>query len=116
MAKEFQLPKEFAEKWVKALRSGDYNQALGVLYSPSQCSYCCLGVAASIQGIAKTSLQDNGELADLMGHEEDCILESFSIPQQLIHGDLVKHLIILNDNEFLNFREIANWEQNVEFI
>ncbi len=41
------LPKEFKEKWVAALRSGEFYQIKGALVNED--GYCCLGVACSIQ-------------------------------------------------------------------
>lgn len=61
--KRFKLPKEFAEKWIEALESGDYKQGHSSLASTDVewhdgeplppielCSFCCLGVAAKISG------------------------------------------------------------------
>lgn len=42
------LPQEFKTKWLKALRSGDYQQGSGSLYKHGK--YCCLGVACIISG------------------------------------------------------------------
>lgn len=51
--KYWKLPKEFAEKWVAALRSGEYAQTTGRLADLDDedrepCAYCCLGVATII--------------------------------------------------------------------
>lgn len=46
------LPKVFKKKWLKALRSGEYKQGKGLLYSSKDDSYCCLGVACKVQGIS----------------------------------------------------------------
>ena len=35
------------KKWIEALRSGNYEQAAGALYTKDGC-YCCLGVAAKV--------------------------------------------------------------------
>lgn len=43
------LPVEFKEKWVAALRSGEYKQGTGYLKNGN--CYCCLGVACVISGI-----------------------------------------------------------------
>lgn len=43
------LDPEFKAKWVAALRSGDYKQAQGRLYTGE--GYCCLGVAGHVCGI-----------------------------------------------------------------
>jgi len=63
--KKFKLPKEFAEKWIKALESGEYIQGNGYLASIDEdlensslsvCSHCCLGVAAETVGNTRESL------------------------------------------------------------
>lgn len=38
----FMMPKDMKEKWVAALRSGEYRQAAGALTKDG--GYCCLGV------------------------------------------------------------------------
>lgn len=122
--KKYQLPKEFAEKWVSALRSGEYNQATKLLKSDHQDAYCCLGVCAVINGFTDNKkLESNGGLSEI-GHyvgdyEEDFQYEllDFGIPIQLIKGDLPNDLIHLNDTEGKTFPEIADWiEANVYFI
>jgi hypothetical protein len=42
------LDKDFKEKWVAALRSGEYQQAHGTLFNGT--GYCCLGVACIVLG------------------------------------------------------------------
>lgn len=37
------------KRWVAALRSGKYDQGLGMLYNPNTGDYCCLGVLACVQ-------------------------------------------------------------------
>lgn len=44
MAGKITMPKELLEKWLKALRSGEYKQAKGTLYDPAIKGFCCLGV------------------------------------------------------------------------
>jgi hypothetical protein len=39
----------FLDDWVKALRSGDYQQAVGHLFDDD--AYCCLGVACEVIGL-----------------------------------------------------------------
>lgn len=41
---------ENRRRWADALRSGDYEQTSGCLYSTEEDAYCCLGVAAKIVG------------------------------------------------------------------
>jgi hypothetical protein len=42
---------EFAKEWVKALRSGKYEQTKNVLYNADRNAFCCLGVACDISGL-----------------------------------------------------------------
>ena len=39
---------DFIQKWVDALRSGEFQQAKGVLHDLETNGYCCLGVACSL--------------------------------------------------------------------
>lgn len=61
MKKEYpKLPKAFKNKWIKALRSGDYKQGEDLLKAQQytedgikikgEYKYCCLGVAGDICG------------------------------------------------------------------
>ena len=55
---KLRLPKAFAEKWLEALRSGEYNQGdtylkinkipEGGIKDTEVCFHCCLGVAAEL--------------------------------------------------------------------
>lgn len=38
------MPKKILNKWLKALRSGEYTQAKGTLHDPETGGFCCLGV------------------------------------------------------------------------
>jgi len=115
--KEYQLPKEFATKWVEALRSGKYSQSPYQLHSKS--GYCCLGVACSISGY-----EDLGEAQFISKtgihplREKDIGLLNV-IPVALQGGtsnDLVEFLTDMNDTG-KSFPEIADWiEENVEFV
>lgn len=77
--KYWKLPKDFATRWVEALRSGKYKQGHGTLVevpeeyhnSPDhhltdltveQCKFCCLGVGCYIEG---------GGIDSLYGQELD---------------------------------------------
>jgi hypothetical protein len=47
------MNKELKNKWLTALRSGEYKQAQGTLYDPLNDSYCCLGVLACVSNGGK---------------------------------------------------------------
>jgi len=86
------LPKVFKRKWLKALRSGEYEQGKSVLRN-SKNEYCCLGVAAHICGVISITGKQFIEL-------ESGIIGISKIPELLI-GDLdnaiVRKLSIMND-------------------
>lgn len=48
------MKKEYADKWVAALRSGKYEQGIGILRTPEG-AYCCLGVLCTLDASLKWS-------------------------------------------------------------
>lgn len=109
MEKKYKLPREFGEKWVEALRSGEYQQGSSCL-KDSRNNYCCLGVACVVAGIDPPA--------------KDWILPEFAnkeIPKILIGSGAVSDLVYdcssMNDHENKTFPEIADWIcDNVEFV
>lgn len=101
MEKKYSLPKEFAEKWVAALRSGDYKQADQKYYDRSTDCYCANGVGYKIQGAI---FNENGTI-------------NSSGPRLIqIPMSLWEEVVYLNDTNGRTFSEIADWiEANVEF-
>lgn len=120
MEKKFELPKAFAEKWVKALRSGEYKQGHHVLFRNDfqSCEYCCIGIAGIVAGV-KESRMLNKNLFGTQSHND---VQSFKIPKELRTienaGRYQLPLLIsrMNDNGS-SFIEIADWiEANVKFV
>ena len=116
MEKKYQLPKEFAEKWLTALRSGEYKQGTGQLMSYDN-TYCCLGVACAMFGLGKKEI---GSSRVIGGSSHDA-LNDFpnEIPNLLIgracDNEFVYDCTNKNDCERLQFTEIADWiEANPE--
>lgn len=119
--KQYRLPKEFATKWVAALRSGEYRQGREFLKHLN--NWCCIGVAASICGVVnfscRAALSNTARVLDnsAFGLLDDQLA---LIPKEL-KGDvqinrLVWNLVNLNDGQGASFTEIANWiESNCEF-
>lgn len=119
--KNYQLPKEFAEKWLAALRSGKYKQTNGYLQrgKGTNKTNCCLGVAGIICNIPQYKLIKKETLRDF---------DDYKVPYQLIgtrgENELVKLLTDMNDKVLVakkeyahQFTEIADWiEANVELI
>lgn len=111
--KQYQLSREFAEKWLSALRANTYKQARRKLYDPIEKGFCCLGVACSIVSIPKSFLLKNNTALLSSGQFDRKVL----LPAGLKGDrDLNRALAQMNDNG-KSFSEIADWiEENVEFI
>lgn len=113
--KEYQLEKAFAEKWIKALRSGKFKQGNDYLFEKVTDSYCCLGVACKITmpgaNINHTPFIDAIRVANKLYNK---------IPK-LLRGNAKENKFVaevsgMNDNG-ISFNEIADWiEENVEFV
>lgn len=114
--KKYQLPKEFGEKWITALRNGEYKQGKDRLKDIFG-GYCCLGVACAMQGI--DDFKDNQWIGGRSAWSLT-IPEINSIPELLkgtpAQSDFVGDVSKMNDDG-IPFHEIADWiETNVEFI
>lgn len=102
--KNYTLPKEFTEKWLTALRSGEYKQIQNTLCKDG--GYCCLGIAGLTCG-----LQDS-----LMSKHDDLFYDAIpkdNLPKELFLGmaetgrqDLQSVLAGLNDDD----------KENVELV
>lgn len=110
MGKKYQLPKEFAEKWVKALRSNKYKQHSGELRNNiiKNC-YCAIGIACIANGIEIDSTGfypvKDGKTLDYYGG------------YIYMTESMVKEIVSLNDHQKTPFPQIADWiEANVEFV
>lgn len=130
------MREELKQKWVAALRSGDYKQTTGVLKRPS--GFCCLGVLLDVSEIGyweddtifESSTYLIGEDGDI--EELDADLGSFAtqlglgskigqtaadlIDDHSVGGEstIEEALIVMNDEERWSFESIANWiEANV---
>ena len=98
------LPPEDKEAWVKALRSGDFKQAKGILCDHQRDSYCCLGVKLKLMGYEPGTVGElcypqltNGTWVNVIGVDEPARAE----------------LIRMNDHGS-TFEEIADWiEKNL---
>lgn len=119
--KLYTLPKDFAEEWLTALRSGKYNQAKGILYDKHKNGYCCLGVACAIKYPIHYLKSEEGGYAGIIEKSEYHLQFNLKkIPDQLkggeeIENDFVNQLTDMNDGG-KSFNEIADWiEENVEF-
>jgi len=56
------------EKWIKALRSGEYEQTQGLLHR-GETGFCCLGVLCEISGLGRWGRKDSDAAAYEVGTE-----------------------------------------------
>lgn len=113
MDKKYRLPKEFAEKWLEALRSGEYEQGYGCLFTNNR--FCCLGVGCVILGADKNTMDEKEMTISSDWEIEILKIENF-FPKELQETKLMEDLIRFNDDEGFSFNEIADWiEENCEF-
>lgn len=106
----FTLDPKIKNKWVKALRSGKFKQAIGTLYDSKTNGYCCLGVLCVVAGINKDDLegweypQSAGLSVENDSTTNDC---DFWSVQYGKHKDMIP-LADLNDDRKLSFAKIAD--------
>jgi len=102
---KYTLPKEFAEKWLVALRSGEYKQGEARYYTKSTDSYCAMGVGYKANDI------------EINKYGSGLEVESKRVFQSVGDNAIWFELSRLNDVQHKSFPEISDWiEQNVEFI
>lgn len=97
----FTIRKDIKSKWLKALRSGKYEQGADMLHNPYNNTYCCLGVLCSVAGVVDAKL-------DRLGFPESVDGENFSGNKwQVPCLGRMYSLPSLNDAEGLSFEQIA---------
>lgn len=107
---KIKFPKELREKWLKALRSGKYQQTDGILKSDYDNSYCCLGVCARKLNIPTQELEGVCDFTN-----DDFMKSKYFklIPKALVRGGentkFCEELINMNDTERKSFKEIADY-------
>lgn len=128
--KDVRLPKKFKEKWVAALRSGEFKQVTGALSAQfvddtydknkptetTKIGFCCLGVACKIMH-PKLPLRNKALIS------ESYFESKIKVPK-LLHGSplvseeehynpVVEKLVDMNDKR-VSFKRIANFiEKNL---
>lgn len=94
MSSGFKMDPELKQKWIAALKSGEYKQGKARLHDKNAGTYCCLGVLNEVAAYGYP-----GGNAGL-GYELPARVQS-----QLIH---------MNDSKGYSFEGIANWiEENL---
>lgn len=123
--KNYGLPKEFAEKWLAALRSGNYVQGGASLLSYEELgdfsvdinkkSYCCLGVACALTGVEEKIYGGESFVSKDSNINIMYMLEK-GYPKELIgETDLPYILALLNDGVKITNHLIDNYFSGIIF-
>lgn len=107
------ISKKNAQKWIDALRSGEYKQTQGALQNNA--GYCCMGVACKIFIPKGKQLMDEyGRflLGGVTDSQPNCPKWLYQINDNL-HQKMGHGFIGLNDNLNFTFDEIADCIQAV---
>ena len=103
------LPKEFKEKWLAALRSGEYKQGKTELYNKETDSFCCIGVAGLINGLSLDEMKGKSNPVCDPEYTMACLLPVSAVGQMTDMDILIR----MNDGscnaEQKSFPEIADW-------
>lgn len=116
-----------AKKWIKALRSGKYNQARGLLREVTddgEVTYCCLGVACDLYAKEHRLSWEEKDVRYFEGDTQtkySLLGERFSLPEEVAEwlgmnpgGEFTfkdgrsSDLVTQNDDEKKSFKQIAN--------
>jgi len=76
---EHEIPREDFDRWLQALRSGEYKQTTGLL--EDEAGYCCLGIACKL-------LVANYPQTEKYNYENDSTFEDESYIGTFLRGDL----------------------------
>jgi len=112
---DVRLPKEFKEKWIAALRSGEFKQNTDGYLQDEENRYCCLGVACKI---AHPKLKIEGLCLIDIENFDQAQLKRIKVPS-ILKGDcsesdsVVQKLTTMNDSG-KSFKTIAAYiEKNL---
>jgi hypothetical protein len=107
------MNKTLKDKWVAALRSGQYRQAKEYLHVPNL-GYCCLGVLCDIYD--DTKWIDNAHTEYNFGDRTKRTYPTLDWLYMIGLPDYIAgYLTILNDTENKTFSQIADWiETNIK--
>lgn len=116
--KKIKLPREFRNKWLTALESGKYKQTTGLLVEEmgTKKSYCCIGVAGRCLNVSIKSMLGNGEVIQLKDNTIKKFPKAFYEKKlnildepMYINSAFALTLMRLNDDDEMNFKEIAKY-------
>lgn len=111
------MNKELVQKWIDALRSGQYSQGIGKLKRSSngETNYCCLGVACAVHPKVKETYTKFVIFKEREYEEVEIGIGSDIIQNKEIEKDfglnteLQCELTEMNDYDGKSFSEIADW-------
>lgn len=113
------MQKDVRDRWVKALRSGDYEQGAGRLCNKNK--YCCLGVLNDVQGNDFVLEDEVRKYYDIGGYA--VAINGGWLESQGLESHDVMRLWPMNDGRntsgehIYSFSDIADFiEENVEVV
>jgi hypothetical protein len=116
------MTQELKNKWLEALRSGEYKQGIAALqmvalHSIESNFYCCLGVLCDISGLGTWELNRTATaynfIAKNSSEESNFFLPATLTTELNLPIEQQDELVEMNDSG-KSFDEIANWiEKNV---
>jgi hypothetical protein len=125
---------EIKQKWLNALRSGEYKQGIGALRKATEDEngkyddkeYCCLGVLCDILEPKKWKVSDNGYGVKEWGNGNEA--EPTAFPREKLMEELGLNKVVSRSSDdtiaqklaFMNdegktFTQIANWIEKKDF-
>jgi hypothetical protein len=110
------MTQELKNKWLEALRSGEYKQDKGILRSIKD-NYCCLGVLCDISGLGTWIAEPLSDAFKYMENDSSGSNSTAFLPAGVLEKikmtNVQLELASMNDCG-IKFSEIADWiEKNV---
>lgn len=111
------MKKDIMEKWITALKSGEYKQTkfyLKAAKSKKSYGYCCLGVLCDLaikDGVnikVQKERDESNNFRYVFDSESGTLPTSVKKWADFYDYDFIKTLTEMNDNEGMNFRQIAS--------
>ncbi len=111
------MEKTLKKKWLKALRSGEYEQGTGALHKVEENTYCCLGVLCEIAGLEKNDDYVEEAVYSFKGEDEQSVLPPTFRAKLNISSSQQDKLTEMNDGDIFadpvvkgsSFLEIADY-------
>lgn len=104
---------EIRDKWISALRSGEYKQGHGYLREVKNNSFCCLGVLCDIidpDNWSKGHQTYTFNKKSNGGNQYCGVLLPPSVREMTGLPETEEDtLIVMNDDQLLSFNQIADW-------